>query len=142
MNDQIIIANLDDIIMHHVSWLFGDYGTVDREYIAGCVNQRLNKAMESLLSQCILCGGNWSAMLLSGIEYWMPEVYDAMPDRSYSLFDLVAIIKNQLLIALLPELFIDISFTELNWDMDDVSLFPEIYDWLFSDKNYQPCWFC
>lgn len=32
------------------------------------------------LSHCTACGGNWCAMLLTGIKALYPEVYDAIPD--------------------------------------------------------------
>lgn len=33
------------------------------------------------LDHCIACGGNWTAMLLTGIKALYPEVYDAIPDN-------------------------------------------------------------
>lgn len=30
--------------------------------------------------ECVACGGNWGAMLLSGINRLYPDVYDAIPD--------------------------------------------------------------
>lgn len=29
--------------------------------------------------ECVACGGDWGAMLLSGIQATFPEVYDAIP---------------------------------------------------------------
>lgn len=36
--------------------------------------------MDNFLTHCIACGGDWGAMLLSGIKALYPEVYDAIPD--------------------------------------------------------------
>lgn len=47
------------------------------------------------LTYCIACGGNWTAMIMSGIKAVAPEVYEAMPDRSYS-FDEVCFIVNHM----------------------------------------------
>lgn len=32
-------------------------------------------------THCYACGGNWVAMLLTGIKALYPEVYDAIPDN-------------------------------------------------------------
>ena len=33
------------------------------------------------LDHCYACGGDWGAMLLTGIKALYPEVYDAIPDN-------------------------------------------------------------
>lgn len=35
---------------------------------------------DEFLSHCTACGGNWGAMLLTGIKVLYPTVYDAIPD--------------------------------------------------------------
>jgi sucrose-6-phosphate hydrolase SacC (GH32 family) len=50
---------------------------------------------QEFLQQCSACGGNWTAMIMSGIKEMAPEVYDAMPDREYD-FDEVVFISNHL----------------------------------------------
>ena len=47
------------------------------------------------LDQCSSCGGNWTAMLMTGIKAVAPAVYEEMPDRSFS-FDEVCFIVNHL----------------------------------------------
>lgn len=37
--------------------------------------------MDQFLDHCTACGGNWGAMLLTGIKALYPEVYDAIPDN-------------------------------------------------------------
>lgn len=37
--------------------------------------------MNNFLDHCTACGGDWGAMLLSGIKTLYPEVYDAIPDH-------------------------------------------------------------
>ena len=45
---------------------------------------------EIFLSHCTACGGNWNAMLLSGIKALYPEVYAAIPDdMGYLAFRLI-----------------------------------------------------
>lgn len=36
--------------------------------------------MDDFLLHCIACGGDWGAMLLSGVKTLYPQVYDAIPD--------------------------------------------------------------
>lgn len=40
------------------------------------------------LNSCTACGGNWTAMLMSGIKQCFPEKYEAMPDKEYTFDDL------------------------------------------------------
>lgn len=45
-----------------------------------------------LREHAVCCGGNWSAMLMSAIRSGLPELYAAMPDRSYGFPELVSLI--------------------------------------------------
>lgn len=38
-------------------------------------------AMEEFLKHCTPCGGNWGGMLLTGLQKFYPEVYDAIPEN-------------------------------------------------------------
>ena len=51
--------------------------------------------LDTFMNNCIACGGNWTAMLMTGIKKVAPEVYDQMPDRDYE-FDEVCLIANHL----------------------------------------------
>lgn len=47
---------------------------------------------KEFLSNCTACGGNWSAMIMSGIRECFPERYDSMPNnKEYDLFELMQI---------------------------------------------------
>lgn len=37
--------------------------------------------MDDFLTHCTACGGDWGAMLLTGIKALYPAVYDAIPDN-------------------------------------------------------------
>ena len=50
---------------------------------------------DEFLDNCIACGGNLTAMLMSGIKAVALEVHEAMPDRKYE-FDEVCFIVNHL----------------------------------------------
>lgn len=53
--------------------------------------------LNEFLNHCTACGGNWTAMIMSGIKEVAPKVYAEMPDRSYE-FDEVCFIANHLCI--------------------------------------------
>lgn len=36
---------------------------------------------DEFMSHCIACGGDWGAMLLSGVKALYPAVYNAIPDH-------------------------------------------------------------
>ena len=46
---------------------------------------------EEFLKNCTACGGNWTAMLLSGIKRCYPEYYKSMEDKVYSLEEVLQI---------------------------------------------------
>ena len=50
---------------------------------------------KEFLDNCIACGGNWAAMLMSGIRKCFPEQYNSMPsDKRYDLFELIQICED------------------------------------------------
>ena len=51
--------------------------------------------LDTFMTHCFACGGNWTAMIMTGIEEVAPEVYAQMPDRTYE-FDEVCFIANHL----------------------------------------------
>ena len=51
--------------------------------------------LDTFMKHCTACGGNWTAMIITGIKEVAPEVYDQMPDRTYE-FDEVCFIANHL----------------------------------------------
>ena len=42
-----------------------------------------NYTKTELINKATACGGNWTAMLISGIKACAPELYEAMPDVKY-----------------------------------------------------------
>lgn len=50
---------------------------------------------KEFLSHCTACGGNWTAMIMTGIKEVAPDLHEKMPDRSYS-FDEACFIANHL----------------------------------------------
>lgn len=49
---------------------------------------------EFLHHHCQACGGNWAAMLMSGIRECFPETYAKMEDREYDFEELIKISKE------------------------------------------------
>lgn len=39
------------------------------------------KPLNSFWKHCIACGGNWGAMILTGIKELYPEIWDMIPDN-------------------------------------------------------------
>lgn len=50
---------------------------------------------DEFLHHCTACGGNWTAMIMTGIKAVAPDVYASMPERTYE-FDEVCFIANHL----------------------------------------------
>lgn len=58
---------------------WGDNGI---RLISECENiQKFNGKSRDFLDHCTACGGNWGAMLLSGIKDLWPSVWDIIPDE-------------------------------------------------------------
>lgn len=63
------------------------------KYIAW--NYRKKISLDDFLSKCSACGGNWVAMLFSGMERVYPEVYEAIPeDENFSFFELADLLEQ------------------------------------------------
>lgn len=39
------------------------------------------KPLDSFWEHCIACGGDWGAMILTGIRELYPEIWDMIPDK-------------------------------------------------------------
>lgn len=50
--------------------------------------------MSVFLSHCTACGGNWTAMLGSGIRELWPADFNALPD-TFEVTDVLAIMKKR-----------------------------------------------
>jgi len=141
MIDDIIIADIDDTIEFHCEHLFSNFDAEDRQIAVNYMTQHVAYWFDRyFLPQCTLRGGNWAAMFMSGIKYWMPEVYDAMPEKSYSVNELASIALQYYLIAMLPELTVRVICEELDYT-DYLVLNMDIYRWLYADDNYSPVCF-
>jgi len=141
MTDDIISADIYGTIKFHCEQLFHDFDAEDQQIAIDYMTQHLAYWFDCyFLPQCTLCGGNWAAMLMSGIKYWLPEVYDAMPERRYSFDELANIVFQWYLIVMLPELTVRVICEELDYT-DYLVLNMDIYSWLYADDNYSPICF-
>ena len=62
-----------------------------RDFVAECWGTDVLKVIDrqhttpmttdEFLTYCTACGGDWGAMLLTGVKALYPEVYDAIPDK-------------------------------------------------------------
>ena len=42
---------------------------------------KVEMTFDDFLGYCFACGGNWSAMFLSGIKKLWPQIWDAIPEN-------------------------------------------------------------
>lgn len=58
-----------------------NWGEQGERVIEQCaMSNPFNNTFESFLSRCTMCGGNWGAMLLTGIRDMWANVWDAIPN--------------------------------------------------------------
>lgn len=50
---------------------------------------------KEFMSKCTACGGNWCAMLMSGIRTCFPDRYAKMEDKEYGFQELYDIAKEE-----------------------------------------------
>lgn len=50
---------------------------------------------DEFMKECTACGGNWTRMILTGIESFDPKLFERLPDITYE-FDEVVFIMNHL----------------------------------------------
>lgn len=71
---KMIINAQEDLIE-----LWGEY--TGGKVIAECARViPFNNNSKAFLNHCVACGGNWGAMLLSGIKRLYPTVYEEIPE--------------------------------------------------------------
>ena len=59
-----------------------DWGADGEKVTLACFHENpYNRSIGDFLSECTACGGDWGAMLLSGIKRLYPKVYDAIPNE-------------------------------------------------------------
>lgn len=49
---------------------------------------------DDFLKECEFCGGNWTAMFITGIRKVAPKIYEQMPDRIYSFSEITFIVNH------------------------------------------------
>lgn len=62
------------------------------KYIAW--NYRKEISLDDFLSKCSACGGDWVAMLFSGMKRVYPEVYEIIPENeTFNFFELAELLE-------------------------------------------------
>lgn len=92
------MENLDKIVAEGVE----SFDDVKDECCVELLKAVAYKTLQSLRDEfvkkdCTAYGGNWTAMILSGIKHRWPDYFETMPDRSYNFFEAIAIADNKLL---------------------------------------------
>lgn len=68
------------------NFIIKHWGEQGKLVISACSNANAQPmTAKEFLNHCFCCGGDWGAMLLTGIKALYPEVYDAIPDNMGSL---------------------------------------------------------
>lgn len=71
-----------DMIIEAQNYLVENWGEDGKKVIeATHIVTPYNKPFSIYVKHCTACGGNWGAMLLTGIEKYWPNVYDIIPDN-------------------------------------------------------------
>lgn len=98
------MANLDQIVAAGVECFNDITDDCFRDLMKATAFSVLNELRENFIKKdCTACGGNWTAMILTGIKRRWPEYYESLPDRSYTFFEVVNIADNKLLADYLLE---------------------------------------
>lgn len=63
-----------------MDYLVEQWGSQGEVVIKTCQKYATPITLDEFKTHCTCCGGNWGAMLLSGINDLYPEVYDTIPD--------------------------------------------------------------
>lgn len=72
-----------------------DWGEDGEKVVALALHNPVNISFDNFLMHCVCCGGDWGAMLLSGVKHYRPEVYDAIPEHMgvYAFKDILLVLS-------------------------------------------------
>ena len=63
-----------------IEYLLEHWGSQGQLVISACLEHATPITLDEFKTHCTCCGGDWGAMLLTGIRDLYPEVWDAIPD--------------------------------------------------------------
>lgn len=75
--------------------LAADWEEDGKKVVALALHNPVNISFDEFLGNCVCCGGDWGAMLLSGVKHYRPEVYDAIPEHMgvYAFKDILLVLS-------------------------------------------------
>lgn len=92
------MKTLDDAVAAGVDYFDSIKDDCFRELMKATAAAVLQELRDGFIkNDCTACGGNWTAMILSGIQRRWPEYYDSMPDKTYEFLEAIEIADNKLL---------------------------------------------
>lgn len=69
-----------ETIKQSVDSIITTWGSAGESIIANAFDEHHKMTFDDFLNNCIQCGGNWGAMLLSGMKKIYPKTYEAIPE--------------------------------------------------------------
>ena len=67
------------------------WGDAGESVIANAFDEHRKMTFNDFLDNCVLCGGDWGKMLLSGMKQIYPKTYEAIPDEmGFNAFALIS----------------------------------------------------
>lgn len=92
------MANLDKIVAAGVESFDDIKDDCFRDLMKAAAFSILQQLREEFIkNDCTACGGNWTAMILTGIKKRWPEYFESMPDKSYNFIEAIEISDNKLI---------------------------------------------
>lgn len=70
-----------EMIKQSVDSIITAWGSAGESVIANAFDEHRKMTFDDFLNNCIQCGGNWGAMLLSGMKKIYPKTYEAIPEN-------------------------------------------------------------
>ena len=81
MSSTLNRVEIDAYLLEAESFIESRWKDAGKKVIEECSSvEKFDGNVRDFLEFCTACGGNWSAMFMSGISKLYPSVYDAIPE--------------------------------------------------------------
>jgi hypothetical protein len=69
---------------------------IDNTLKAGVSQATMDRLWKEFLNHCYACGGNWTRMLMTGIQNRYPERWEALEDKTWEFIELAQVVADWL----------------------------------------------